>query len=94
MGDEFTDIYCGESLGPCIKVKVPDSIDSNLTGVDVTAAFSDSKKEVTLGAHPIGEAVRRRLEDRWNDYSDRTPTGIDPEDYETAQSIATVHSDD
>ncbi len=73
-----------------IKVKVPDSIDSNLTGVDVTAAFSDSKKEVTLGAHPIGEAVDGDWKTDGTITLTGTPTGIDPEDYETAQSIATV----
>ena len=73
-----------------IKVSVPSSITSNLPEVTVDATVNGTNKEVTLGAHPIGEAVDGDWKTDGTITLTGTPTGIDPEDYETAQSIATV----
>lgn len=73
-----------------IKVSVPSSITSNLPEVTVDATVNGTNKEVTLGAHPIGEAESGDWKTEGTITLSGTPTGIDPEDYTTAKSIATV----
>lgn len=73
-----------------IKVSVPSSITSNLPGVTVDATVNGTNKEVTLGAHPIGEEESGDWKTDGTITLSGAPTGIDPEDYATAKSIATV----
>ena len=76
-----------------IKVSVPDSIlitDPNLKKVTVAAAFSNGQQEVTLGAHPIGNVADGDWKTDGTITLAGAPEEIDPEDYTTAKSIATV----
>ena len=73
-----------------IVVSVPASIQSNLTGVIVAAAFSNGQQEVTLGAHPIGNVADGDWKTDGTITLAGAPEEIDPEDYTTAKSIATV----
>lgn len=73
-----------------IKVSVPSSITSNLPEVTVDATVNGTNKEVTLGAHPIGNVADGDWKTEGTITLSGAPTGINPAEYTTAKSIATV----
>ena len=73
-----------------VRVSLPQTISSSLSGVTVTAQFNGAVSETQLGAHPIGEAAEGDWKTTGTISLSGAPTGIDPADYATARTIATV----